>query len=120
VLPQFYGLADVFVFPTLGDTFGLVVDEAMACGLPVISTSAAGEIAYRIEEGVNGFIVPPADAEQLAAHMAILARNPGLRARMGEASEGRAAGQSPNRWARDFEDAIDRIPRHPLRVTPRR
>ena len=35
-LPHYYALADVFVFPTLGDPYGLVVDEAMACGLPVI------------------------------------------------------------------------------------
>ncbi len=44
---------DVFVFPTLGDPYGLVVDEAMASSLPVISTSAAGEIADRIVDGEN-------------------------------------------------------------------
>jgi glycosyltransferase involved in cell wall biosynthesis len=57
-LPLLHAAADVFVFPTLGDPFGLVVLEAMACGLPVIPTSAAGDIADRIEEGVNGFVVP--------------------------------------------------------------
>ena len=58
-LPRLYAAADVFVFPTLGDPYGLVVDEAMACSLPIISTSAAGEIRDRVESGVNGFVVPP-------------------------------------------------------------
>ncbi len=39
-LPRLYAAGDVFVFPTLGDPYGLVVDEAMAAGLPVISTTA--------------------------------------------------------------------------------
>ncbi len=67
-LPRYYALADVFVFPTLGDPYGLVVDEAMACGLPVISTSAAGEIHDRVEDGVNGYIVPPGRMALLLPH----------------------------------------------------
>jgi glycosyltransferase involved in cell wall biosynthesis len=47
-LPSLLAAADAFVFPTLGDPFGMAVPEAMACGLPVISTSAAGEIRGRI------------------------------------------------------------------------
>ena len=50
-LPSIYSLADIFIFPTLGDPYGLVVDEAMACALPVITTSAAGEIDSRVENG---------------------------------------------------------------------
>lgn len=108
-LPALYGAADVFVFPTLGDSFGLVVSEAMACGLPVIATTASGEIAGRVAEGVNGFLVPPADSDALLERMSRLARDPELRARMGAASTERVAGQTPDLWAASFEQAIATI-----------
>jgi glycosyltransferase involved in cell wall biosynthesis len=108
-LPTLYAAADVFVFPTLGDPFGMVVLEAMACGLPVISTSAAGEIADRIDEGVNGFVVPPGDTEALRARMELLAGDESLRRRLGDAATSRVAGQSPHLWAEAFEEAVDKL-----------
>jgi glycosyltransferase involved in cell wall biosynthesis len=108
-LPALYAAADVFVFPTLGDPFGLVVLEAMACGLPVIATSASGEIRERVEEGVNGYIVPPAASAELLDRMSLLARNETLRRRMGNASQEKAAGRSPELWAEEFELAVERI-----------
>jgi glycosyltransferase involved in cell wall biosynthesis len=108
-LPPLYAAADAFVFPTLGDPFGMVVLEAMACGLPVISTSAAGEIRERIDDGVNGFVVAPADAEALRARMQLLAGDESLRSRMGEAATAKVAGQSPAVWAEAFEEAVDKL-----------
>jgi glycosyltransferase involved in cell wall biosynthesis len=108
-LPRLYGLADVFMFPTLGDPFGLVVLEAMACGLPIISTSAAGEIGGRVEESVNGFVVRPANTEELLDRMMTLAGNDELRRTMGAASATKVAGQSPNDWAEAFESAVHKI-----------
>jgi glycosyltransferase involved in cell wall biosynthesis len=105
-LPQYYALADVFVFPTLGDPYGLVVDEAMACSLPVISTSAAGEIRDRVEEGVNGYIVPPENSGALAERMLELAQDPALRDRMGQASAKKIKDHTPQRWAEDFEGIV--------------
>lgn len=105
-LPSFYAAADVFVFPTLGDPYGLVVDEAMACALPVISTSAAGEIRDRIEEGVNGYIVPPEDSATLVERMLQLVRNSDLRARMGEISAEKIQGHTPEKWAENFEHIV--------------
>lgn len=102
-LPRYYALADVFVFPTLGDPYGLVVDEAMACSLPVISTSEAGEIRDRIEEGVNGYITPPEDSIVLAERMLALAKDSALRARMGKVSTEKIQGHTPEKWAEDFE-----------------
>ncbi len=63
-----YQQASVLVFPTLCDGFGMVVAEAFANGLPVITTSNAGA-ADLIVEGRNGFIVPARDAEALAQRM---------------------------------------------------
>lgn len=109
VLPRLYAASDVFVFPTLGDPFGMVVLEAMACGLPVISTTAAGEISDRVVEGVNGFLVAPASSGQLLERMAVLARDEALREAMGSASVRKVAGQSPDAWAEAFERALDKI-----------
>jgi glycosyltransferase involved in cell wall biosynthesis len=105
-LPRYYAMADVFVFPTLGDPYGLVVDEAMACGLPVISTSAAGEIRDRIEDGVNGYIVPPEDVVTLSERMLYLAKNSDLRSRMGDASSYKIQGRTPEKWAEQFERLV--------------
>jgi glycosyltransferase involved in cell wall biosynthesis len=69
LLPVMAG-ADVLIFPTLGDPYGLVVSEAMAAGMTVISTSAAGEIAERLTDGPaapRGVIVPPGDPAALAS-----------------------------------------------------
>jgi glycosyltransferase involved in cell wall biosynthesis len=108
-LPRYYAAADAFVFPTLGDTYGLVVDEAMAASLPVISTSSAGEIRERIEEGVNGYVVPRENSAALLERMELLARDPCLRARLGAPSPAKIARYSPERWAERFEYAVDRM-----------
>jgi glycosyltransferase involved in cell wall biosynthesis len=108
-LPRMYAAADVFTFPTLGDTFGMVVLEAMACGLPVIATTSTGEIADRVVDGVNGFLVPPARSEELLDRMTLLAGDAELRRRMGRASVEKVAGQTPDLWAEAFEQAIEKI-----------
>lgn len=105
-LPRYYAMADVFVFPTLGDPYGLVVDEAMVCKLPAISSSAAGEIRDRVEEGVNGYIVPPEDSAALASRMLTLARDPAQCAQMGQVSAEKIQGHTPEQWAKDFEQIV--------------
>lgn len=64
-LVQYYKSADAFVFPTLIETFGKVVIEAMAAGLPVVTTDAAG-VTDIIQDGVNGIKVKIGDAEAMA------------------------------------------------------
>jgi glycosyltransferase involved in cell wall biosynthesis len=83
--------------------------EAMASGLPIIATSASGEIQDRVEEGINGFIVPPGEVEPLLDRMSVLAQYADLRQRMGAASHERVSGQTPAVWAEAFEGAVDRI-----------
>jgi UDP-glucose:(heptosyl)LPS alpha-1,3-glucosyltransferase len=68
----FYGAADALVFPTLYEPFGNVTLEAMACGLPVITSRKAGS-AELIENGVNGFVCDALDVPALAASMRLLA-----------------------------------------------
>ena len=108
-LPSYYVAADVFVFPTLGDAYGLVVDEAMTCSLPVISTNAVGEIHDRIEDGLNGYIIQPENAESLCDRMERLVRDPKLRERMSQYSAEKIKEHTPARWAEGFENAVDKI-----------
>jgi glycosyltransferase involved in cell wall biosynthesis len=108
-LPKMYAAADVFVFPTLGDPFGHVVEEAMSSGLPVVTTAAAGEIRDRVSEGKSGFIVPPARPDALLSRMRLLATDDNLRNEMGKAALDRARGQTGERWAEVFEAAADAL-----------
>lgn len=56
-LPAYYRRADVLVFPSINDAFGLVILEAMACGIPVVATEHSGAPDV-IDDGVHGFTVP--------------------------------------------------------------
>ena len=66
VLAQYYKAADLFVLPTREDIWGLVINEAMAYGLPVITTDKCVAGLELVENGVNGYIVPVEDAAELA------------------------------------------------------
>lgn len=68
-LAKFYKAADLFVLPTREDIWGLVINEAMAYGLPVITTDRCVAGLELVEDGVNGYIVPVEDVGQLAEKM---------------------------------------------------
>ena len=69
VLAKFYKAADLFVLPTREDIWGLVINEAMAYGLPVITTDRCVAGLELVEDGVNGYIVPVEDEKVLAEKM---------------------------------------------------
>ncbi len=77
-----YASADIFVFPSTTDTFGNVIIEAQASGLPVIVSDLGGP-AELIEHGVNGLITKAHDANAFADAIEMLVNDPGLRADMG-------------------------------------
>ena len=64
-----YKAADLFVLPTREDIWGLVINEAMAYGLPVITTDRCVAGLELVEDGVNGYIVPVGDSDALAEKM---------------------------------------------------
>jgi phosphatidyl-myo-inositol alpha-mannosyltransferase len=85
-LPSWYASADVFCAPSLGgESFGIVLAEAMAVGLPVVCSDIGG---YRdvVRDGTDGLLVPPRDPEALAAAIAGLLDNPTRLAAMGAAA----------------------------------
>jgi glycosyltransferase involved in cell wall biosynthesis len=81
---DFYAAADVYVSPSREDSFGLPVAEAMACGLPVITSVLAG-IADYVHDGVDGFVLrEPRDARALAQLLERLQAAPERRRKVGE------------------------------------
>jgi len=83
---EFYAAADVYVSPSREDSFGLPVAEAMACGLPAITSVCAG-VAECIHDGADGFVLrEPQDAQSLSKLIERLQGEPDLRRKIGEAA----------------------------------
>jgi rhamnosyl/mannosyltransferase len=111
-LVSFYHAADLLVLPSTQPTeaFGLVQVEAMACGLPVVSTDLPTGVPWVNQNGVTGLVVPPGDPDALAAAISRLLDDRALRTQMGEAGRRRAVEQfSGERMARDFIAAIEAV-----------
>ncbi len=100
-----YRLAETFVFPTHSDPWGLVVNEAMACGLPIICSNAAGCAADLVADQENGRVVFSGDVDQLSSAMDDLARDHQLRISMGQASLKKIQKYSPGACAAGIAQA---------------
>jgi glycosyltransferase involved in cell wall biosynthesis len=108
-ITEIYALADAFVFPTRGDPYGLVVDEAMASGLPVIASHSAGEIRSRIIDGRNGYLVPVDGERDLNHKMLALLENPDVARQMGDQGKQMISSRDMEHWVRQIEIAIEGI-----------
>lgn len=97
-LPQYYNAADVFVFPSHHESFGLVALEAMACGTPVVASRVGGLTSF-ISDGLTGYLIPWRCPEPFARRIETLLSNPILRNTMGQAARSRAMGMSWRRAA---------------------
>jgi len=82
----FYALADLFVFPSLEEVWGLVLNEAMACGLAVIASPLAGATRDLVEDGVNGLVVDPRDVHALSGALRRLIQDGAMRVALGAAA----------------------------------
>jgi glycosyltransferase involved in cell wall biosynthesis len=82
----YYLASDIFVLPTREDVWGLVVNEAMLCSLPVVCSQFAGAAADLVRHGENGYIVDPTDTAEFSAALEALLAAPNKAAQMGHAS----------------------------------
>jgi len=98
---QYYSQADVFVLPTISEGSALVIYEAMAAGLPVITTPNAGSV---VRDGVDGFIVPIRDPQALAEKLVWLYEHPEARREMGRSAAQRVREFT---WARYGERLLE-------------
>ena len=110
-LGTYYALAEMLILPTYSDTWGLVVNEAMACGSPVILSRAAGCAPDLVRENWNGLLISPKDVSSLAAAMESLASQPDLCAMMAANSLQLISHFSPEEWSAGISRAVEGIGR---------
>jgi 1,2-diacylglycerol 3-alpha-glucosyltransferase len=106
-LANYYALAEILILPTHTDTWGLVVNEAMACGLPVILSSAAGCGPDLVKENWNGVIVPAKDVSALTSAMSRLATQPDVCRMMGANSAHYVSRYSPHDWSQAIVRTVE-------------
>jgi phosphatidylinositol alpha-mannosyltransferase len=107
LLPPYYAASEVFCAPATGrESFGIVLVEAMAAGLPVVASDIPG---YRevVRHEVEGLLVPPSDPIRLAEGMSRILDQPELGRKLGEAGRSRAGRYSWDRVAREVEAAYE-------------
>ncbi len=104
-LARHFASADLFAFPSLSETFGNVILEALAAGLPVVAY-AEGAAREHLIDGVNGYCIASGNAQAFIEATARLASNPGLIRHMGRAAHTSMAGLSPDSVIRDFETLL--------------
>jgi len=105
----YYAAADAYVGPSIEDTFALPPEEAMACGLPVITTVTNGT-AEIMTNGVDAFVLTdPADVQALASKIRLLCEDSDLRRRMGEAAAQTAKKYTWERNGQQFREIFAEI-----------
>lgn len=107
-LPACYGLAEALVLPSMSDQWGLVVNEAMAAGLPVLVSTRCGCAPELVRAGENGFTFDPGDTAALADLLGRTAgMGPEMRASMGARSREIVAAFTPQAFASGLTAAVE-------------
>jgi glycosyltransferase involved in cell wall biosynthesis len=106
-MAQAYSRASLFVFPTLADEWGLVVNEAMAAGVPVLGSSYSQAVEELVEDGVNGWVFRPDDPEAVDAVLdRVLLAEASELVGMGTAARHAVDGLSPELAADRFVEGL--------------
>jgi 1,2-diacylglycerol 3-alpha-glucosyltransferase len=106
-LAELYGAASALVLPSLSEPWGLVINEAMAAGLPILASDRAGAIFDLVFPGINGYIFDPENGEDLLQAMLRLSSDRVNREAMGNASRRIVAVYTPETWADALGDCIE-------------
>jgi glycosyltransferase involved in cell wall biosynthesis len=107
-LLPYFGLASCLVLPSTSEPWGLVVNEAMAAGLPVLVSQHCGCVPELVQPGVNGYVCDPLDTEGMARLLGVMSSETADAGKMGEASRHIVALYSPETWARTLAECIER------------
>jgi glycosyltransferase involved in cell wall biosynthesis len=109
-LPKFFEESDVFVLPSRHDGWGVVINQALAAGLPIITSDMVGAGLDFVENGRNGVQVPAGDAEALYRAMESIASDRNLATRWGQRSRELARGLTPEagaeKWVQVFNSLM--------------
>jgi glycosyltransferase involved in cell wall biosynthesis len=100
-LPKYYSKCKLFLFPTKNDPWGVVANEALASGVPVLTCNAAGVAGDLVKHNVNGYVLP-LEEDVWAAHIVKLLRSPQMYARF-------SANSISNVQSYSFENAASGI-----------
>ncbi len=123
-LPRFYAFAGCFVLPSIREPWGLVVNEAMAAGLPVLVSSQCGCAEDLVDEGENGFTFDPASASDLTRRLGQMAElSSEARKSMGQTSERRIAAYTPQHFGQEIARVLseaDQVQSDPASAQPAR
>ncbi len=107
-LPPFFARADLFVLPSRHDGWGVVINQAISAGLPVVASDAVGAAAELVRADENGYVVPAGNAAALATAMLKVLESPETLTRMSQASRRLAEQIRPSavvqRWVRLFAE----------------
>ncbi len=105
-LPGYFALSSLFILPSREEVWGLVINEAMACGLPVITTVKVGASADLVRDGVNGFVVRDREPDELYHAMKRVLADSGVRQKMADASGQIIKNFGAEHTARGVKEAI--------------
>jgi glycosyltransferase involved in cell wall biosynthesis len=111
-LPSVYCASDLFVLPSLFEPFGLVVNEAMLCGLPVAVSDRVGAKFDLVRPEENGYVFPAGDVGALAAILRQILPDTEKRAHLGAAAQRRMETWSPREYADSFVRAVQVVGKH--------
>jgi glycosyltransferase involved in cell wall biosynthesis len=108
-LANYYALASAFVLPSREEPWGLVQNEALACGTPVVTTTASGAVGDLVIDGENGLVVSPEAPDQLRKAITSLLQNPERRHEMAQNGLERTSQFTPDIYAEQIKTTIDRV-----------
>jgi glycosyltransferase involved in cell wall biosynthesis len=108
-VPDLLVHCDVLVLPSKSEPWGLVVNEAMVCGLPVIVSKNCGCVADLVKNGVNGFTFDPDNQQELETALAFFIQNPEKMAAMGQESRRLIAPFSSRQVAQQMADSYHKL-----------
>jgi glycosyltransferase involved in cell wall biosynthesis len=108
-VPKFMALGDVFVLPSYSEPWGLVVNEAMVNGMPVIVSNKCGSSHDLVKNGKNGYTFNPYDTEELAAIMDKFVKEPEIIKAFGEISKEIIKKYSPEQVAQEMYEGFKKV-----------